>query len=100
MAISPSAIVEAFSAHAQHQHDPDAAPVAIVARTVKGWGSPSQQGNGHHGTAPTGEALDTVLEELSATERSIGAAADTPLKLPLMSAGKPEAPTITTGPFL
>ena len=90
---SPSAISQAFSTHAQHQHDPEAAPVAIVARTVKGWGSASQQGNGHHGTAPTGEELDKVLEELSATERSIGAAADTPLKLPLMSAGKPEAPT-------
>ena len=90
---NPSAIIEAFSTHAQHQHDPDAAPIAIVARTTKGWGSASQHGNGHHGTAPTGEELDKVLEELAATERSIGAAADTALKLPLMSPNKPEAPT-------
>ncbi|MEM8738246.1 MAG: transketolase [Planctomycetota bacterium] len=89
---NPSAIVDALSAHAQHQHDPEAAPVAIVARTVKGWGSVSQQGNGHHGTAPTGEALDTVLEELAATERAIGAAADTPLKLPLLPSEKPVPP--------
>ncbi|MBB6428401.1 transketolase [Algisphaera agarilytica] len=89
----PSAIVEALSTHAQKQHDPEAAPVAIVARTVKGWGSASQQGNGHHGTAPTGEALDAVLEELSATERQIGAAADTPLKIPMLPADKPEAAT-------
>lgn len=88
---NPSAIVEALSAHAQAQHDPEAAPVAIVARTVKGWGSASQQGNGHHGTAPSGDALDAVLEELSATERGIGAAADTPLKIPMMSPNKPEA---------
>ncbi|MEM6854443.1 MAG: transketolase [Planctomycetota bacterium] len=86
---APSAIVEALSTHAQKQHDPEAAPVAIVARTVKGWGSPSQQGNGHHGTAPTGEALDAVLEELSATERQIGAAADTPIKIPMLPADKP-----------
>lgn len=85
----PSAIVEALSTHVQHQFDPEAKPVAIVARTVKGWGSPSQQGNGHHGTAPAGAALDAVLEELGTTERGIGAAADTPLKLPLMSPNKP-----------
>ncbi|MEM6458073.1 MAG: transketolase C-terminal domain-containing protein, partial [Planctomycetota bacterium] len=94
----PAAIVEAFSAHAQSQHDPEAVPVAIVARTVKGWGSPSQQGNGHHGTAPTGEALDAVLEELSVTERGIGAAADTPLKLPLLPGEKPEATPASAAP--
>jgi transketolase len=95
---NPTAISEALSAHAQHQHDPEAAPLAIVARTTKGWGSPSQQGNGHHGTAPTGEALDQVLEELETTERSIGAAADTPLKLPLMSPNKPEPATEQEAP--
>ncbi len=87
----PSAISQALSTHAQHQHDPQAAPVAIVARTVKGWGSASQQGNGHHGTAPTGEELDNVLQELAATERQIGAAADTSLKIPLLSPDKPAA---------
>jgi transketolase len=95
---NPTAISEAFSTHAQHQHDPNAKPIAVVARTVKGWGSPSQQGNGHHGTAPTGDALDQVLEELEATEKQIGAAADTPLKLPLLSANKPEAPTVNPAP--
>ena len=89
---TPTAIVEALATHAQHQHEPGAAPVALVARTVKGWGSASQQGNGHHGTAPTGDALAGVLEELEATARSVGAAADTPLKIPMMSADKPAAP--------
>jgi len=94
----PGVIVEALSTHAQHQHEPGAAPVAIVARTVKGWGTPSQQGNGHHGTAPTGEALDAVLDELEATARSVGAAADTPLKIPMMSADKPAAPAKQAAP--
>lgn len=89
----PSAIVEALSTHAQKQHDPEASPVAIVARTTKGWGSASQQGNGHHGTAPTGDDLDAVLEELSATERQIGAAADTALKIPLLPSDKPTPAT-------
>lgn len=95
---NPTAISEALSTHAQHQFDPEAAPVAIVARTVKGWGSASQQGNGHHGTAPTGDDLAKVMEELSATEKMVGAAADTPLKLPLMSPNKREAATLNPAP--
>ncbi|MEE9404700.1 MAG: transketolase [Algisphaera sp.] len=88
---APAAILEALALHSQHQLESGAAPIALVARTVKGWGSASQQGNGHHGAAPTGDALATVLEELSATEREIGAAADTALKLPLMGSAKPAA---------
>jgi len=82
---NPSAIKEALSAHAQAQHDPNAAPVAIVAATVKGWGVPSQQGNGHHGSAAEGDDLAKALEELDATATQIGASADTPLKRDLMT---------------
>lgn len=39
-------------------------PMAIVARTVKGWGAPSVQGGGWHGKPPTGEALKKALAEL------------------------------------
>lgn len=39
-------------------------PMAVVARTVKGWGAPSIQGGGWHGKPPTGEALRRALEEL------------------------------------
>jgi transketolase len=46
---NPTAIQEALSQHAQTMFDPQAAPTAIVAKTIKGWGSPSQQGQGHHG---------------------------------------------------
>jgi hypothetical protein len=34
-----------------------AKPMAVVAKTVKGWGCPSIQGNGWHGKPPTGDAL-------------------------------------------
>ncbi|MEO0587606.1 MAG: transketolase, partial [Planctomycetota bacterium] len=77
---SPSAIKAALAAHAAAQEGAGAAPVAIVAETVKGWGAPSQQGHGHHGSAATGEALAKALEELSATAMQVGATADTPLK--------------------
>ncbi len=90
----PSAIVEALSHHAQKQFDPQAAPVAIVARTVKGWGSPSQQGDGHHGKPAEGDEMTQALEELDATARELGASADTPLKIGLMTPKKPEPPRV------
>src|SRR5205085_12487488 len=46
---NPTAIQDALSQHAQNQFDPQSPPIAIVAKTVKGWGSASQQGMGHHG---------------------------------------------------
>lgn len=39
-------------------------PMAVLARTVKGWGAPSIQGNGWHGKPPTGDALKKALTEL------------------------------------
>lgn len=39
-------------------------PMAIIAKTVKGWGSPSIQGGGWHGKPPTGDALKRAVSEL------------------------------------
>ncbi|MEZ6192983.1 MAG: transketolase [Phycisphaerales bacterium] len=87
---SPSQILDALSKHAQAQFDPQAAPLAIVAKTQKGWGSASQQGQGHHGKPAEGADLTKAIEELEATGRSLGAAADTPLKIGMMSPKKPD----------
>ena len=73
---SPAAISEALSQHAQAQFDPNAQPVAIIANTVKGWGSPSQQGAGHHGKPADGQDMETALQELDETARQLGAHAD------------------------
>ena len=87
---APSEILEALEAHAERTASgDDAAPIAIVARTVKGWGAPSQQGQGHHGKPADPDALDSVLEELDATGREWGAAADTPLKPAAVAASRP-----------
>ncbi len=94
----PTAVLEALEHHAQKQHDPAARPVAIVARTVKGWGSPSQQGHGHHGKPAEGEEMTTAIAELEQTARELGALADTALKRPLMSPRKSEAKAATTPP--
>ena len=47
-------------------------PLAVIARTVKGWGVPSLGGTGHHGTPVKPEALAGVLAELDATARHLG----------------------------
>jgi len=39
-------------------------PMAVVAKTVKGWGAPSTHGAGWHGKPATGEALKRALAEL------------------------------------
>lgn len=39
-------------------------PLAIVAKTIKGWGAPSMQGGGWHGKPATGEALRKAILEL------------------------------------
>lgn len=81
----PAAIADAFDKHALAQFDPESNPVAIVAKTVKGWGAASTQGHGFHGKPVKGDDLAKALEELEATAREVGAAADEPLKISLMS---------------
>jgi transketolase len=50
----------------------DSGPLAVIARTVKGWGVPSLAGPGHHGTPVKAGALAGVLAELDATARQLG----------------------------
>jgi transketolase len=47
-------------------------PLCIVARTIKGWGSPSEQGMGHHGTPVKKDKLAATLGELDATAKDLG----------------------------
>jgi transketolase len=42
----------------------DAKPLAVVAKTVKGWGCPSMAGAGWHGKPAEGDALKRALSEL------------------------------------
>jgi transketolase len=47
-------------------------PLAIVARTIKGWGAPDEQGMGKHGTPVKKDKLGEVLGELDRTARDLG----------------------------
>jgi transketolase len=49
-------------------------PLAIVARTVKGWGASDEQGLGKHGTPVKKEKLPEVLGELDKTAKDLGVA--------------------------
>ncbi|MCA9284385.1 MAG: transketolase [Phycisphaerales bacterium] len=60
----PKAIREACDKF--HKLGPSDAPMAIVAKTVKGWGAPAIQGGGWHGKPATGEKLQQAHEELDA----------------------------------
>ncbi|RMD66133.1 MAG: transketolase, partial [Planctomycetota bacterium] len=60
----PAQIRQALTSFTERQGQEGAAPLAVVARTVKGWGAPSLQTGNWHGKPPTGEALAKALEEL------------------------------------
>lgn len=47
-------------------------PLAIVARTIKGWGAPSEQGMGHHGTPVKKDKLQAIFAELDQTAKGLG----------------------------
>lgn len=61
---NPKQIKDAFDRFATNSASPASAPIAVVARTVKGWGSASLQGGAWHGKVPTGDALNKALAEL------------------------------------
>lgn len=87
----PLAIRGALDEHAARMDEPGEAPVAIVAKTVKGWGAATMQGGGLHGKAMTGDTREAIMAELDATAREIGATwHDRQLVLP-----SPQAPSVT-----
>ena len=79
-------------------------PLAVVARTVKGWGAPSEQGTGKHGTPVKKEKLAEVLGELDRTARDLGVADYKPggelrISPPTAKAPVVEAKPIKAAPF-
>ncbi len=61
----PNEIQAALETFVGRSGDADGKPVAIIAKTVKGWGAPSVQGGGWHGKPADGEQLERALEELA-----------------------------------
>jgi len=74
-------------------------PLAIVARTVKGWGAPSEQGMGHHGTPVKKDKLPATLAELDKTARDLGLEGKTTGELKIHPPAKSSAAAIETAPI-
>src|SRR3954464_4367102 len=68
-------------------------PLAIIARTVKGWGAAAEQGMGKHGTPVKKDKMADVIGQLDQTARDLGVA-DVKLNGEL----KPPAPKATAKP--
>ena len=49
-------------------------PLCVIARTIKGWGVPSLQGMGHHGTPVAKDQLDAALADLDQKAENLGVA--------------------------
>lgn len=71
---APSQIKSALDEFRTRAQQDGQAPMAIVAKTVKGWGCPSIQGGGWHGKPPTGEALERALSDLEERARELTSA--------------------------
>jgi transketolase len=81
----------------------DGRALAIIARTVKGWGVPSIEGTGHHGTPVPKDQLDSVLKDLDQRAKELGVAAisqdDMTRGLPIAQpTAKPSAPPAARPP--
>ncbi len=63
----PAAIRKAMETYIANADGKSDQPMAIVAKTVKGWGAACLQGGGWHGKPATGEKLAQAHEELKAT---------------------------------
>jgi len=73
-------------------------PLAIIARTVKGWGVPSLGGPGHHGTPVPKSGLAAVLSELDKRAAEQGVANLDPAALAGALAIEPPLPAPASRP--
>ncbi len=71
---SPSAIKNAFDKFIDNQSKSSATPMAVVAKTVKGWGSPTMQSGNWHGKPATGEHLQRALAEMGERRAELASA--------------------------
>ncbi|MEX2219969.1 MAG: transketolase [Phycisphaerales bacterium] len=61
---NPVQIKAAFDAFVEISQQSGAKPMAVVAKTVKGWGASTMQGGGWHGKPPAADGLKKALSEL------------------------------------
>ena len=71
-------------------------PMVVIAKTIKGWGCASIQGNGWHGKPPTGDSLKRAISELDekrlALTSSLASGDAFTIEPPSQAKPAPEAP--------
>ena len=93
----PNAIKEAFDRFIEVSGTEGAKPIAIVARTVKGWGSPSVQGHGWHGKPAEGAQLESALAELSEKRAELTSALSSADSFTIQPPAAADAPDMSVG---
>lgn len=89
---SPNEIKEAFDAF---NTEARTKPMAVVAKTIKGWGAPSMQGGNWHGKPATKETLQTAIAELRQTGMKLTSSLDTAsIAIPTPSSSTSETTTV------
>jgi transketolase len=97
----PGQINEAFAEHQARSRNPSAKPVAIVAKTVKGWGFVSVVGTDAHGRPVRPDELNKAFAELDAAAQRVGAHwTEGDLERSPVEANRPPTPTISRAPGL
>jgi transketolase len=71
---APAQIKAAFDKFAEIASKKDSQPMAVVAKTVKGWGSPTMQGGNWHGKPATGDHLQRAIAELGERRAELASA--------------------------
>lgn len=92
---SPEAIKEAFDRFVEASSGTQVH--AIVAKTIKGWGSSTLQGGNWHGKPVGGDKLDVVRDELAATRAKLTSALSTADELRIYPPQESEMPEVTIG---
>ncbi len=100
---APNQIKSAFDKFIENSANENAKPIAIIAKTVKGWGAPSMQGGGWHGKPATGDALQKALGELAERRIELTSALsgtdeftiEPPTEAPAKSANDAELPPLS-----
>lgn len=90
----PNAIKTAFD---QFNLEGRTQPMAVVAKTVKGWGAPSMQGGNWHGKPATKETVQDVIAELRQTGLNLTSSlATASIAIPTPGTEQPSTPEAST----
>ncbi|MDX2115142.1 MAG: transketolase [Planctomycetota bacterium] len=94
---NPTQIKAALDKFVELQAKSGAAPMAVIARTVKGWGSPTMQGGNWHGKPAAGEYLVRAQNELAERRAELASSLQSSDAFTIQPPSQAEAPAGRVG---